>query len=275
MWGGNMPNQFNHSALSYANPQTATQSLGDGATASGADFDPFLQSKVPPYGAAGYYGGREVGTESRSNTNQFNVSDQWLKNFDKEVDYFIAGAFQGDNIPNSITDHTHMGLQSLNSSLLFDHAKLIFFNSIKLSLEEICTDPEKESSMKNALSILSDNFTSFPTEMGQKIVELAVEFAVFVPNWRGYYSQSQKYSLQFSAEKENIVANSGKNELRVRYEELEKKEKELTTELEAVKKEKSEIDKQIKEKEQLIMKIATEKLANLSDEWAKFQSFFI
>ncbi|KAL3329228.1 hypothetical protein AABB24_036365 [Solanum stoloniferum] len=281
MWGGNMPNQFNHPAPSYASHQTATQSLGDGATASGVDFDTLLQSKVPlhgetPYGSAGYYVGRGVRIEPWSNTNQFNLSDQCRKVSDNDIEkYLFPGAIQGDNIPNSITDHTHMGLQPLNSSLFFEDAMLNFNKLIKLPLEEISTDPEKVSSMKNALSILADNFTSFPPEKGKKIVELLVEFAVLVPNWRGYNSQSQKYSLQFSAEKENIVATSGKNELRVRYEELEKKEKELITELETVKKEKAEIDKQMKEKEQLIMKIATAKLANLSAEWAGFQSFFI
>lgn len=102
-----------------------------------------------------------------------------------------------------------------------------------------------------------------------------MDFPILVLNWKGYCSLSQKYSQQLSAEKENIVATSGENELRVRYEELENKEKELITELEAVKKEKAAIDKQMKEKEERFMKKASNKLDNLSAEWATLQSFFI
>ncbi|KAH0640558.1 hypothetical protein KY285_037144 [Solanum tuberosum] len=272
MWGGDM---FNHSAMSYADHQTANASV-----ISPQSMEPLYHETL--YGSAVYYGGPQskyklpgtvVGTEPWSNTNQFN---QWLGNYNKAVESSnITGAIQGDNIPNSITDHTHMGVQPLNSTLSFEQAKLNFINLIQLPLKELITDPEKESSMQNALSILADNFTSFPIEMAEKIVELSMDFPILVLNWKGYCSLSQKYSQQLSAEKENIVATSGENELRVRYEELENKEKELITELEAVKKEKAAIDKQMKEKEERFMKKASNKLDNLSAEWATLQSFFI
>ncbi|KAH0634364.1 hypothetical protein KY284_037150 [Solanum tuberosum] len=301
MWGGDMPNRFNHSAMSYADHQTANASV-----ISSQSLEPPLYHETL-YGSAVYYGGKLPGTTS----NPIPLVDKLFLEFSLLIHFNLLGAagpqsnyklpgtvvgiepwsntnqlnhressnitwaIQGDNIPNSITDHTPMGVQPLNSTLCFEQAKLNFNNLIQLPLKELITDPEKESSMQNALSILAYNYTSFSKEEGDKIFELSMDFRILVFNWKEYCSLSQKYSQQFSAEKENIVATSGENELRVRYEELENKEKELITELEAVKKEKAAIDKQMKEKEERIMKKAAEKLDNLSVEWTSVQSFFI
>ncbi|XP_006360325.1 uncharacterized protein [Solanum tuberosum] len=84
---------------------------------------------------------------------------------------FEANMFQNDNIsisqantdiPNSITDHTHMGAQPSLDTILtlplnFENVKRLFNKLIVLPLEDLA-DPEKESCMKKALSILKDNY---------------------------------------------------------------------------------------------------------------------
>ncbi|KAH0634360.1 hypothetical protein KY284_037149 [Solanum tuberosum] len=216
-------------------------------------------------------------------------------------------------IPNSITGHdlmdsTHMGVQPslesistqpLNSTLCFEQAKLNFNNLIQLPLKELITDPENETFMKKALSILADNLSLFSEEQAEQILELLFDFPALMHSWREY-SRCQMHSQKSSAETEKIrdlLKTSVKDEerLKVRYEELKIKEKELMTQLAAVQKEKAGIaeqrtekSKQIKDlissaeekaahrnKEECLMRIATTKLNNLSDQWAKLQSFFI
>ncbi|KAL3329226.1 hypothetical protein AABB24_036364 [Solanum stoloniferum] len=215
-------------------------------------------------------------------------------------------------IPNLITGHdvvdsTHMGVQPslesistqpLNSFSSIENTKLLFNHLIASPLEDL-TVPENETSMKKALSILADNLSLFPEEQAKQIVELLFDFPALVHSWREY-SRCQMYSQKSSAETEKIrdlLKTSVKDEesLKVRYEELKIKEKELMTQLAAVQKEKAGIakqrtekSKQIKDlissaeekaahrnKEECLMKIATTKLNNLSDQWAKLQSFFI
>ncbi|KAH0640557.1 hypothetical protein KY285_037143 [Solanum tuberosum] len=215
-------------------------------------------------------------------------------------------------IPNSITGHdvmdsTHMGVQPslesistqpLDSFSSIENTKLLFNHLIASPLEDL-TISENEASMKKALSILADNLSLFSEEQAEQILELLFDFPALVHSWREY-SRCQMYSQKSSAETEKIrdlLKTSVKDEdsLKVRYEELKIKEKELMTQLSAVQKEKAGIaeqrtekSKQIKDlissaeekaahrnKEECLMRIATTKLNNLSDQWAKLQSFFI
>ncbi|XP_060181420.1 uncharacterized protein LOC132611021 isoform X2 [Lycium barbarum] len=208
-------------------------------------------------------------------------------------------------------DTTRMGVQpsleSISTEILNSfpcnentahNTKLHFDNLIALPLEDLI-DPENESSMKKALSTLADNLSLFSEEQAEQILGLSFDFPTLVHSWREY-SRSQMYSQKSFAEMEKIrdlVETSAKDEetLNVRYEELKSKEKELMAQLEAVQKEKAGIAEQRNEKSKQtkyldslaeekaagrtkgkhMMKIATTKLNNLIDQWAKIQSFFV
>uniref|UniRef100_M1CW91 Uncharacterized protein n=3 Tax=Solanum tuberosum TaxID=4113 RepID=M1CW91_SOLTU len=224
----------------------------------------------------------------------------------------IIGTIEGNNIPNSITgndvmDSTHMGVQPslesistqpLNSFSSIENIKLLFHKLMVSSLKDL-SEPEKESSMEKVLSILADNLSLFSKEQAEQIIGLLFNFPALVHSWREY-SRFQMYSQKSSAETKKIrdlVKTSVKDEenLKVRYEELENKEKELMTQLDAVQKEKAEVaeqktekSKQIKDlssleeekavhrmKEECLMRITTTKLNNLSNQWAKLRSFFM
>ncbi|KAF3638056.1 hypothetical protein FXO38_23444 [Capsicum annuum] len=193
-------------------------------------------------------------------------------------------------------------VQPLNSTSCDENSgqktKLLFDNLIALPLKDLI-DPENETSMEKALSILADNLSLFSEEQAEQILELSVDFHALVHSWR-QYSQSQGRSQKSLAETEKIrdlAETSVKDEesLNVRYEELERKEQELMAQLEAVQKEKAGIAEQRNEKskqtkhlvslaeekttsttkEKHMMKIATSKLNTLVDQWTKIQSFFI
>ncbi|PHT85467.1 hypothetical protein T459_07573 [Capsicum annuum] len=193
-------------------------------------------------------------------------------------------------------------VQPLNSTSCDENSgqktKLLFDNLIALPLKDLI-DPENETSMEKALSILADNLSLFSEEQAEQILELSVDFHALVHSWR-QYSQSQGRSQKSLAETEKIrdlAETSVKDEesLNVRYEELERKEHELMAQLEAVQKEKAGIAEQRNEKskqtkhlvslaeekttsttkEKHMMKIATTKLNTLVDQWTKIQSFFI
>ncbi|XP_016554021.2 titin homolog [Capsicum annuum] len=193
-------------------------------------------------------------------------------------------------------------VQPLNSTSCDENSgqktKLLFDNLIALPLKDLI-DPENETSMEKALSILADNLSLFSEEQAEQILELSVDFHALVHSWR-QYSQSQGRSQKSLAETEKIrdlAETSVKDEesLNVRYEELERKEQELMAQLEAVQKEKAGIAEQRNEKskqtkhlvslaeekttsttkEKHMMKIATTKLNTLVDQWTKIQSFFI
>ncbi|PHT99054.1 hypothetical protein BC332_32047 [Capsicum chinense] len=193
-------------------------------------------------------------------------------------------------------------VQPLNSTSCDENSgqktKLLFDNLIALPLKDLI-DPENETSMEKALSILADNLSLFSEEQAEQILELSVDFHALVHSWR-QYSQSQGRSQKSLAETEKIrdlAETSVKDEesLNVRYEELERKEQKLMAQLEAVQKEKAGIAEQRNEKskqtkhlvslaeekttsttkEKHMMKIATTKLNTLVDQWTKIQSFFI
>ncbi|KAK6781164.1 hypothetical protein RDI58_023348 [Solanum bulbocastanum] len=184
---------------------------------------------------------------------------------------------------------TEMGDESKSiSTLCIDNTKLDFNKLIASSLEDL-SHPENETSMKKALSILSDNPSLFSKEQAEQIDGLLVDFPALVHKWREYYSRSQTCNLKSSDETENLVGKDHKGSLKVRYEELENKEKELTTQLMALQKQKTEIAEQrnekskqskdlismVEKKEKLFMTITTDKLKNLSDKWTNLTSAFI
>ncbi|KAJ8547134.1 hypothetical protein K7X08_010720 [Anisodus acutangulus] len=177
-------------------------------------------------------------------------------------------------------------------------AKLLFNNLIVLPLKDL-TGPENETSMKETLSIQADILFLFSEEQAKRILELKLEFPTLVHGWREY-SRSQMHSQKFFADLEktsNMVATSAKDEecLKIRYEELQSKKKELLAQLEAVQKEMAGIAEQRHEKfkqtkqlvslseknagrtkeKQLVMSIASPKLNNLVDQWAAIQSLFM
>ncbi|KAH0640560.1 hypothetical protein KY285_037146 [Solanum tuberosum] len=206
--------------------------------------------------------------------------------FEKETTEIQSAS---NNIPNSIIDDhptTHMGDESESISTLsfssIDNTKLIFNKLIASSLEDL-SHPENESSMIKVLSILSDNPSLFSEEQAEQIDELFIVFSGLMVKWRVYNSRSQTCNLKSLDE---TVETSGKDWLKVRYEELDNKEKELMTRLVAVQKQKTEIAEQSNEKsknlismaeknEELLMRITNKKLKNLSDKWTNLTSSFI
>ncbi|XP_006360324.1 uncharacterized protein [Solanum tuberosum] len=210
-----------------------------------------------------------------------------------------VSTIEGNNIPNSITDHTHMGAQPSLDTILtlplnFENVKRLFNKLIVLPLEDLA-DPEKESCMKKALSILKDNYYHlFSAVEGEQMLEVLTDFSLLVVNWRRFCSQSQMYSQQSSAEMENIknltvTASKDEENLKVRFEGLKNKEKELMKQLEAVQKEKEEIAEQMNEKSKTLIslkekneacifkeenatRVATDLLKKLSTQWAMYST---
>uniref|UniRef100_M1CW96 Uncharacterized protein n=2 Tax=Solanum tuberosum TaxID=4113 RepID=M1CW96_SOLTU len=201
---------------------------------------------------------------------------------------------QNNNILNSMTDDDDVDVspesistQTLNSFSSIEDIKLSFDKLIMLPLEDL-SEPENESSMEKALSILEDNLSLFSKEQAEQIIGLSFNFPALVSSWREY-SRFQMCSQKSSAEMENtrdLVKTSVEDEesLKVRYEQLENKEKELKIQLEAVEKDKAEIEQMIslvkkkevqRNKEKVLMRITTSKLNNLSEQWNKLRSSFI